>query len=312
LSGEPTHFRDRRQALVQLGSIVAGLVLPWTGSIATAQARPSFDISLAEWSLHRMLFAGAIDHLDFARIARGAFDINAVEYVNQFFRDRVRDHAYLDQMRHRAEDAGVRSLLIMVDGEGLLGARSQGQRRRAVERHARWAEAARRVGCHAIRVNAHGEGPPDRQLLQAADGIRRLCDAADDHDIDVLIENHGGCSSDAAWLASLVDAVGHHRCGSLPDFGNFRGADGGPADAYRAVERLMPSARAVSAKTRDFDERGQETSIDFRRMLRLVTAAGYDGHVGIEYEGRRIGEAEGVRRSATLLRRVRDEIDVGG
>lgn len=269
---------------------------------------PLFRISLAQWSLHRTLRSGALDNLDFPRAAREEFGIEAVEYVNSFFKDRARDTAYLTDLRSRCDDLGVRSLLIMCDGEGALGDPDEAARLQAVENHHRWVEAARFLGCHAIRVNAQSSGTPDEQRVLAADGLRRLVEFAAPHDIDVIVENHGGFSSDGAWLASVMRAVDHPRCGTLPDFGNFHLGDGVWYDRYQGVAELMPYAKAVSAKSHAFDAEGNETGTDYARMLRIVLDAGYRGWVGIEYEGTDLPEADGIRATKALLERVRETL----
>ena len=267
-----------------------------------------YQISLAQWSLHRTLQAGELDPLDFPVFARERFDIDAAEYVNTFFADRARDHMYLDELRRRADGAGVRSLLIMVDGEGRLGDPDPDARARAVEQHHPWIDAAARLGCHSIRVNAASEGSREQAAALAADGLARLTEYAAVAGLNVIVENHGGLSSDGAWLADVIRRVDHPRCGTLPDFGNFTLTDGTRYDAYRGVAELMPFARAVSAKSYDFDAAGNETSIDYRRMMKIVVDAGYDGYVGIEYEGSRLPEVEGIEATRDLLDVVRDEL----
>ena len=272
---------------------------------------PLYKISLAQWSLHRTLRAGDIDNLDFAATAKSQWGIDAVEYVNQFFMNRATDFDYLGQMRQRAEDAGVQSLLIMIDGEGALAHEDDQQRRRACEKHFKWIAAARFLGCHSIRVNAAGGGEREDAAARAADSLRRLGVLGDDYDINVIVENHGGLSSDGAWLASVMRQADHPRVGTLPDFGNFRIGGGREYDRYQGVEELMPFAKAVSAKSHDFDEAGNETHTDYRRMMRLVVDAGYTGYVGVEYEGGQHGEYDGIRLTKELLERVRDEIAAG-
>lgn len=276
--------------------------------------KPLYEISLAEWSLHRAIFEGRLDPLDFPRVTRERFGLRACEHVNQFFKDRVQDAAYFRQMRARADDAGVRSLLIMIDGEGRLGDPDERARRRAVRRHARWLEAAQILGCHSIRVNAESEGTHQEQADRCASGLEALCEVADKAGLDVLIENHGGLSSDGAWLSGLVRRVGHPRLGTLPDFGNFcldwSRSEEPEAwyDRYVGVRQLMPYARAVSAKSHDFDERGNEIHTDYERMMRLVVGAGYRGFVGIEYEGKDLSEDEGILATKRLLERVREKL----
>lgn len=269
---------------------------------------PLFKISLAEWSLHRTIFEGKLDHLDFAKTARDQFGIHAVEYVNQFFKDKAQDQTYLAEMKKRADDLGVASLLIMIDGEGHLGDPDEAQRRQAVENHYKWIEAAKFLGCTTIRVNAASSGSYEDQLKLAADGLRRLSEFGDQHEINVIVENHGGLSSNGAWLAGVMKMVDHPRCGTLPDFGNFNLGDGKMYDRYQGVRELMPFAKAVSAKSHEFDEQGNEVRTDYRKMMRIVLDAGYHGHVGIEYEGDKLPESEGILATKKLLERVLEEL----
>ncbi len=266
-----------------------------------------FSISLAQWSLHKALYGRAMDNLDFAATAKTKFDIDAIEYVNQFFKDKAKDTDYLAQMKQRADDLGVTSLLIMCDGEGRLGDPDDAARKQAVENHYRWVEAAKLLGCHSIRVNAASEGGYEEQQKFAADGLRQLCEFADTHGLNVLVENHGGLSSNGAWLAGVMKLVEHERVGTLPDFGNFRIQGDEWYDRYQGVEELMPYAKAVSAKTHDFDDAGNETETDYARMMKIVMDAGYHGYVGIEYEGSRLSEMEGIAATKALLERVRTE-----
>jgi sugar phosphate isomerase/epimerase len=267
-----------------------------------------FRISLAEWSLHRTLAAGELDNLAFPEVARTEYGIEAVEYVNSFFKDRAEDEAYLRDLKARCEDNGVESLLIMCDGEGALGDPDSAARTMAVENHFRWVEAARYLGCHSIRVNAQSAGDADEQLLLAADGLRRLTEFAAERDMNVIVENHGGLSSNGSWLAGVMRAVDHHRCGTLPDFGNFHLGEGRWYDRYQGVTELMPFAKAVSAKSHVFSESGDEREIDFMRMMRIVLQAGYRGFVGIEYEGTELSEPDGIRATKALLERVREAL----
>jgi sugar phosphate isomerase/epimerase len=290
-------------------------VLAVVPGVASAAARPlararveTFRISLAQWSLHREIRAGALGHLDFARVARQDFGIEAIEYVNVFFKDRAGDAAYLAEMNRRAADHGVSQHLIMCDAEGRLGDPDEAARRRAVENHYKWVEAARTLGCVTIRVNAASEGSREEQARLAADGLRRLCEFGDTMAINVIVENHGGLSSDGQWLADVMRRVDHARCGTLPDFGNFDLGGGQRYDMYRGVAELMPYAKAVSAKSHDFDAQGNETTKDYRRLMKIVTDAGFHSWVGIEYEGDRLSEREGIAATLRLLVRVRDEM----
>jgi len=278
------------------------------GALPNVGGEPLFRISLAEWSLHRALNAGELDHLDFARVAVDDYGCEGLEYVNVFFFDKFDDQTYLTEMKMRADDIGVPSLLIMCDREGRLGDPHQGERIKAVENHYKWLVAAEYLGCHSIRVNAASEGDYEEQQKLAADGLRRLCEQGDRHDLNVIVENHGGLSSNGAWLAGVMQLVDHPRCGTLPDFGNFRLQGDEWYDFYRGVDELMPYAKAVSAKTYEFDEQGNETKLDYERLVRIVLDHGYRGYIGIEYEGQGLPEPEGILATKALLERVREKV----
>jgi len=268
-----------------------------------------FSISLAQWSLHQALFAGYIQSIDFPRITKEQFGIDAVEYVNSFFPDRQPAPEFVSELKTRCDDLGVTSLLIMCDGEGNLGDPDEAKRTQAIENHYKWIDAAAKLGCHSIRVNAQSEGTPDEQRKLAANGLLRLTGHADTKNINVIVENHGGLSSNGAWLSSVIREVNHPRCGTLPDFGNFI-LDWGTREEYnryKGVEELMPFAKAVSAKSHDFDDAGNEKHTDYRKMIGIVLDSGYRGWIGIEYEGTNVGEFEGVLRTRDLLRTIRSE-----
>jgi len=304
-----TDSMSRRSFLLKSANIVGGVgLMSISGADFLGAQKELFPISLAEWSLHRTLFAKKLDHLDFARTAKEDFGILAVEYVNQFFKDKAKDQKYLADMKKRTSDLGVRNVLIMIDEEGALGDSDEARRKQAVENHYRWVEAAKFLGCHSIRVNAQSQGDYAEQLERAADGLRRLSEFGAQHEIGVIVENHGGLSSNGQWLASVIKKVNHPRCGTLPDFGNFNLGNGQQYDRYKGVQELMPFAKGVSAKSMDFDEQGNETKIDYRRMMKIVIDAGYRGHVGIEYSGERLSEPDGIRATKKLLERIRAEL----
>ena len=266
-------------------------------------ATPPFRISLAQWSFHKALFAKQMEHLDFARVAKRDYGIEAIEYVNIFFKDKANDAAYLAEMNARAKGEGVYQHLIMVDGEGALGDPDAAKRAQAVENHRQWLQAAATLGCATIRVNAQSTGTPDEQMKLAADGLRRLTEIAAPMNLNVIVENHGGLSSHGDWLVGVMKLVNHPRCGTLPDFGNFY-----DYDRYQAVTEMMPYAKAVSAKSHDFNAAGNETRTDYKRMMQIVLAAKFNSWVGIEYEGETLPEAEGVRATLALLKRMQVEL----
>jgi L-ribulose-5-phosphate 3-epimerase len=291
---------NRRDFLHHSTALAAGVGLAALPLRAADEAKkPPFLISLAQWSLHRAFFDKKLDPLDFAVIAKKDYGIDAVEYVNQFYKGKAKDKKFAEQLKKRADDNGVKSVLIMCDGEGALGDPDAKKRQQAVENHYKWVELAKYLGCHSIRVNAQSQGTYQEQMDRAADGLRKLTEFSAQHEINTIVENHGGLSSNGEWLVGVMRKVDHRRCGTLPDFGNF-----GSFDRYKGVELMMPYAKGVSAKSHDFDDKGNETHTDYPRMMKIVTDAGYHGRVGIEYEGGKLSEPEGIRATKRLLERI--------
>ncbi len=287
-------------------SLAATAALPFAGPLMaeTAGADLPFKISLAGWSLHKAFFAGQLDHLDFPLIAKRDYGINGVEYVNQFWMDKATDQAYLKGLNQRADDNGVSSVLIMCDREGNLGDPDESKRQKAVDNHVKWLEAAKFLGCHSIRVNAHSEGSREEQAKLATDGLHRLSLLAKPMDLNVIVENHGGFSSDGTWLSSVIKNVELPNCGTLPDFGNFKTADGA-YDRYKGVDEMMPYAKGVSAKSNNFDADGNDTGTDYAKMLDIVVNKHkYHGFIGVEYEGSLLSESDGIKATTALLRKV--------
>ena len=314
-----------RRHLLQLAASV--FAAPAFTRAAEAAKEPLFKISLAEWSLNKGMFkkAGAepVEHLDFAKIAR-SLGIDGVEYVNQMFFDKAKDNAYLGEMKKRAEGEGVKSLLIMCDREGNLGDPDDAKRSTTIENHLKWLDAAAFLGCHSIRVNAASNPKlsADEQAKLAADGLHRLCVEGDKRGLFVVVENHGGTSSNGKWLTQVMKLADHSRVGILPDFGNFytNRETGELYNPYQGVREFMPWVKqAVSAKAYDWDtgagkfytedrREGREISLDYRRLVETVVKAGYKGYIGIEYEGQKHTEVEGIKRTKQALEEVRAEL----
>ena len=308
---DSTRAQPNRRQILAAGAAIgaAGLLAPTGVLAATTGPRPKFKISLAQWSLHKLFHAGEIDNLDFAKEAKD-MRFHAIEYVNGFFKDKAGDDAYLADMDTRAKDHGLTQLLIMCDGEGKLGDPDNDARTSAVHNHKKWLDAAQRFGCHSIRVNAASAGSYEEQQKLAADGLAQLTEMAEPYGLNVIVENHGGHSSNGKWLAGVMKMVGKSTCGTLPDFGNFcmdwSKADDPEAwyDRYTGVEELMPFAKAVSAKSHEFDDDGNETKTDYHRMLKIVIDAGYSGWVGVEYEGSKHSPREGCKLTKRLLTKI--------
>lgn len=309
---------NRRNILTAAAGFAgATLNRSWTA----AAAESAWPISLAQWSHHLALKGGQLDNLAWPAHAKEKFGISALEWVNQFFCDNTpklgnqpKAQAYLAEMKKRCDDLGSKSVLIMCDGVGDLGNPDAAKRTDAVEGHYAWLDAAKLLGCHSIRVNAQSSGSYEEQIDRAADGLRKLGEFGDAHNINVIVENHGGLSSNGTWLATVMKKANHKRVGTLPDFGNFtiRRADpkktgdkGEEYDRYKGVDELMPWAKGVSAKSHDFNAKGEEIHTDYRRMMDIVLRKhNYHGFVGIEYEGSKISEADGIRATKKLLEMI--------
>lgn len=274
-------------------------------------AKPFFKISLAQWSLHKAIRGGEMDPFDFAKETK-ALGIDAVEYVSGLYNDQIKElgmDAVVERLQSESEKHGVKNLLIMIDGQGHLASSDENELNDAIEKHKKWVDAAQALGCHSIRVNAHGDGTYDEVLNQAVKGLSKLSEYAQTKGINILVENHGGLTSNGQWLAAVMAKVNMPNCGTLPDFGNFcmkgnRSNCEEEYDKYKGVAELMPYAKAVSAKSYDFDENGNETVIDYARILQTVKDAGYSGYIGIEYEGSRLGEKDGILATKKLLEKA--------
>jgi len=295
---------------------------------------PDFQISLAQWSLHRAYFGGAIqdweefgrviqkspddllkgeiDPVDFPAISAG-YGIHSIELVNVFYFSKVGDQDYWDGFKQKCEEAGVSVGLIMCDQLGNLGDADPEARMAAVENHHQWVDVAKFLGAHSIRVNAAGQGTPEEVTANAVDGLSKLGEYGASKGINIIVENHGGISSDGKWLSEVMAKVGMENVGTLPDFGNFcieMGPEGcvNEYDKYQGMADLMPYAKGVSAKSHEFDEDGNEVNSDFLKIMKIVKESGFKGYVGIEYEGAQLSEDEGIKATKALLEKVFKEL----
>ncbi len=317
-------------ATTLLGSCNTGSRTSDTGE----EAAPDFKISLAEWSLYRSYFGdaltdwgefarllqeapdsllqGTMDPFDFPKVAAG-YGIDCIELVNTFYFSKARDMAYWESFKKNCEDAGVTVGLIMCDALGNLGDSDPVARDAAVENHKPWVDVAAFLGAKTIRVNAAGEGTPEEVSAFAVDGLKKLGEYGASKGINVVVENHGGNSSDAKWVVGVMEQVDMDNVGTLPDFGNFCIESDSTGcineyDKYLGMEELMPYAKGVSAKSHEFDAEGNEVDSDFLRIMKIVKDSGYKGYVGIEYEGQTLSEDEGIKVTQALLEKVFAEI----
>ena len=327
--------RSRRTIIKQIGTGIAATgVLGMSSTLFSCNEKkkaetmsaasdvikePFFKISLAQWSLHKSfprksVPQGDLDPMDFPKIAKQQFGIDAIEFVNTFYFNKARDKAFLKDMKDRCDSEGVQPVLIMCDALGDLGDSDKAKRAIAVTNHHQWVDAAKDLGCHAIRVNAAGKGSAEEVMDAAVQGLGALNEYGKSNGIGIIVENHGGYSSDGSWLAEVMKQVNDSNCGTLPDFGNFcleRGENYScikEYDRYKGTTELMPYAQGVSAKANAFDAEGNETSTDFRKMMKIVKDAGYKGYVGIEYEGSELSEADGIMATKHLLEKIGREM----
>ncbi|SHI55511.1 sugar phosphate isomerase/epimerase family protein [Pseudozobellia thermophila] len=289
---------------------------------AGKEAEPFFKLSLAQWSMHRMIREEGVDPYTFAEKAKN-WGFTGLEYVSQLYNPELEDAGYseeamaafVEKSNAEAKKHGLENVLIMIDGQGNLAVSDEKERNETVEKHKKWVDAAAAMGCHAIRVNLNGSDDPEEWIKNSIDGLTKLSTYAKTKNINVLVENHGGLSSNGALHAQVMKAVGMDNCGTLPDFGNFciKRKQGTwdceeMYDIYKGVEELMPYAKAVSAKSHDFDAEGNETQIDYAKMLKIVKDHGYTGYIGVEYEGSELSEEEGIIATRDLLLKVAKEL----
>lgn len=285
---------------------------------------PFFKLSLAQWSIHKMIWEGR-DPYTFAELAKN-WGFSGLEYVSQLYNKDLEPAgfskeamaAFVEKSNAEATKYGLKNVLIMIDGQGDLATANAKERKKAVENHFKWVDAAVAMGCHAIRVNLSGSTEPAEWKTSSVDGLTQLATYAKDKGINVIVENHGGLSSNAAMLVAVMDQVAMDNCGTLPDFGNFCIRRNDPSDwasgcaekydIYQGVTELMAHAKAVSAKTHDFDAAGNETEIDYVKMLQIVKDAGYTGYIGVEYEGEVLGEEAGILATKDLMLKAAQQL----
>jgi sugar phosphate isomerase/epimerase len=314
---------SRRSFIQKTALGAAGLTtvstFPFSSELLRLNNKLLPKISLAQWSLHRAFMEGRLKAVDFASISKNSFNISAVEYVNQFYAPKAKDESFWNQMKRNADNEGVESLLIMVDNEGLLGDTKIAERERAVENHYKWIHAAKLMGCHSIRINAFTNSSVPAEIKDAlVKGLGDLALYGAKEGIHILIENHGLHTSDADFMVGIIKAVNTPYLGTLPDFGNWClnaewGSTQGNActklyDPYDGVSKFLPYAKGVSAKSYNFDDAGYDTVNDYPSLLKLVKEHGYDGYIGIEYEGAVLSEEAGIRATKTLIEKVWQQV----
>ena len=288
------------------------------GTLGLAYSSPTYNkkISLAQWSLHRTIkIKKELSPNDFSIKAR-EMGFDAVEYVSSLYWNELKSRSIAKitkELVSKSNDNDIKNLLIMVDGEGDLAAKNNYKREKAIENHVKWIEMAHELGCHSIRVNLNGEKEKENWIEYSSKSLTKLCSIARKDKINIIVENHGGLSSNAKLLAKVMKEVNLDNCGTLPDFGNFCIEKEDPNnyfsncineyDKYLGMEELMPYAKAISAKSFDFNNNGEESTIDFKKIIDIVSSFKYKGYYGIEYEGLNLSEEKGILKTKKLLER---------
>lgn len=319
----------KRAALLGMATLVLGLYscketkkAETESTVVSAEdkkeADPFFKLSLAQWSMHKMVFDEGVDPYTFAEKAKG-WGFTGLEYVSGLYYKELEKSnfskeamaAFVEKNNAESEKHGMQNVLIMIDGQGDLASIDAKERKKAVENHYKWVDAASAMGCHSIRVNLNGSQKPEEWVANSVDGLKQLASYAKDKNVNIIVENHGGLSSNAAMLAEVMKTVNMENCGTLPDFGNFcikrkggsyySGECEEEYDMYQGVSELMPFAKGVSAKSYNFNEAGNETKIDYSKMLQIVKNSGYTSYIGVEYEGDELGEEAGILATKELL-----------
>ncbi|WP_222982908.1 sugar phosphate isomerase/epimerase family protein [Flagellimonas meishanensis] len=291
--------------------------------VAMEQSKPDIKLSLAQWSMHKMIFDDGVDPYTFAEKA-SQWGFEGLEYVSALYYKELQAQDFseeamnnwVEKSKAESEKYGLTNLLIMIDGQGDIAVEDETKRKEAVENHYKWVDAAAALGCHSIRVNLNGSKDPEVWIPTSVAGLTQLASYAKGKNINIIVENHGGPSSNAQLLAEVMQKVGMDNCGTLPDFGNFciKREDGSyyeskcleEYDRYEGTRELMPYAKGVSAKSYSFDEEGNETRVDYPRIMEIVLESGYSGFVGVEYEGSELSEEEGILATKRLLEKILD------
>ena len=292
---------------------------------AVSEKAPFFKLSLAQWSIHKMIQNDSVDPYTFAEKAK-KWGFTGLEYVNQLYPADLEHNEYseeamamfVEKSNAAAKKHGMQNVLIMIDRQGDLAVSDDAERDAAVERHHKWVDAAAAMGCHAIRVNLSGSDVPKEWKKNSVDALTKLATYAKTKNIEVIVENHGGLSSNAGMLADVMETVNMDNCGNLPDFGNFCIRRNDPEDygsgcaemydIYKGVKEMMPRAKAVSAKAHNFNSDGNETDIDYVKMLQIVKDAGYAGYIGVEYEGSELSEEAGIMATKDLMLKAATQV----
>jgi len=295
---------NRRDFLKLAASLSAVAVIP-ASFTSFAHKKHWFEISIAQWSFQRQFYSGEMKTVDFPKFAAEKLGIYGIDYLSDFMLDIYTKPEKLKQLKKRSDDLGVHNEMIMCHKEGRVGDMISANRAKVIDTHYRWIEAAHHLGCKSIRVNARSGGSRQQQLDLVTDSLTQLSKFAAPLGINIIVENLWGSdySYKANFIADVMKNVNMNNCGTLPDLNNFR-----YDDPYKSTAIIMPWAKAVSAKSMDFDPKGREKYIDYFRMMDIVHKSGFNGYIGIEWEGCKKSPMEGVLLTKALLEKARNSV----
>ena len=301
---------DRRRILkLGVASGLAWVASPRTQVLGDLSNPPRvvapdwLTLAVQQYSFNRQLRSGEMNILDFPKTVVEGTGIKALEYFNGHIEDKMKDTAFFKQLRKRSNDLGAVNTMMLCRSKNAVDSPDAKIRKLAIEGYRPWLEATRVLGGKYIRVDTRHKGEAEKQKGFAVAGLRSLCKVADEYEMGILVENHGNHSGNGAWLADVMKKVDLANCGTLPDFQNFK-----EYDPYQGVAEMMPWAKILCAKSKSFDDNGDEENVDYRKMLKIAKAAGFRGYIGIEFEGHGIDPVVGINSTKQLIQKVMREL----
>lgn len=293
MTPDQVHSSRRRFLITSLAGLATPAILPSGNALAADSDR--FELSIHQYSLRKLFQQGQLDTFAYPKFVHENFGFTSIEFAVEFCQQLYADPAKGRSLADESQKLGIRHRALLCGAKPALDAASRSERKAAVQDHLKWAKVATELRCDFIRVRAGTEGNRQQQLEHAASGIGALCDQLSDAPVSVLVENITGHSRDADWMVALVERVGKDRLGLIADFGNFEG------DIYAGMKKLLPYTKSICTKSWEFDAQGNETKIDFQKMMNVINESSFRGCIAIEYLGD--DPVAGVQQTATLVKR---------
>ena len=294
----------KRRSVLKHLSLGSGALALNPSVLFADDQEPWLKFAVQQYSFNRQLKSGELDMLDYPKTVVEGTGIKALEYFNGHMEEKASDTAFFKEIRKRTDDLGAVNTMILCRSKSALDSPDAAERSASVESYKPWLEAMKILGGLCIRVDVRSPGDAEEQKQHAVAGLQKLTEVADkEFELDIVVENHGNHSSNGAWVADVMKKVGLENCGTLPDFQNFT-----DYDPYQGVKEMMPWAKIVCAKSKKFDESGNEVNVDYRRMLKIVKDSGFKGYIGIEFEGHDVDPVSGINATKKLIETVMAEM----